>query len=543
MGFISNGALGNFQRTGVFLENASPSLIIPTGDSDNVLAIVGCASGGAKDQPIFVSTASSGSAGPIFAAIGQDTTLPFSAARAAISAMPEITQFLFIIRSDGSDVNAASSFLGQDQNPLWLLIANESGSNGNGMTQSLVLQSGSLSLNPVFMLTITYPNRPTANLGNIIGYTAIGTGLDVPTLVTNAVARINGVANQFVAYPYAVASPASGTAQPQLATVFTSSGGADGTTNMTGNLLQGVPSTYGGGTGMYAIGGHKIGGLVLAGNSDMSVAQNVASFLEAKRNGIGFLSFPSSLTTDQYQAIQQENDVYTRRIVPVAHWCYVNDVASGQTNMLVDPASALAAIFISNSPWIDGANKPIDGKLGILGTERTAFNPVDPDSEGATREQSGIMWLTNFMPRGGNFLGAPHGQASDGSNITDTRMYDYCCSLAAKTMGQFVGEGQTPLPALGPDLDRTRRAIKAALNAAFSSEVEASDPHLAAVSITSNQTNARIAQGFVEFDINCTTLSGIKFAVGVVAVGTTVQIISADAVTAAAAVGSSAYGS
>ena len=139
------------------------------------------------------------------------------------------------------------------------------------------------------------------------------------------------------------------------------------------------------------------------------------------------------------------------------------------------------------------------------------------------------------MPRGGNFLGLPHGVCSDGSNVTDTRMFDYCASLTLKVLGKFVGEGQTPLPVGGPDLDRTRTQAKAALNSAFLPEVNPNDPHLAAVSITSDNTNTGISQGFMQFDINVTTLSGIKFALGILAVGTTVQIISADAVTAAAA--------
>ena len=532
MAFVTNLSAGNFVASGAYISPAPPSLIVPVGNSNNQLAVVGCFTRGAVGQPIFVSTAGTGSAAPIFAAVGAGTTLPFSGTRAAISAMPEITEFILIRATDGSELSAVSSFLGTDGNPLWILVDDDAGTNGNGMTQRLDLVASDVNTSPIFQLTVTYPFGTTQSLGGIVGYATPGAGLDVPTLIDSVVARVNGALANTQGSAYVTASAGTGTAPPTLATVFTSSGGSDGVANMTGAMLEGVPSGSGG-TGMYALSGTPFGGLVFAGNSDLSISQNAAAFCAA-RGGIAYMSLPSSLTLEQQQALQNANNVVTNRVRLCADWDYVQDVASGQ-QLLVDPAPAIAAIDVSQSPWVDPSNKPYTGKLGILSTERTSVNPVDPQGEGAQRQASGIVWLTKSMPRGGNFLGLPHGVCSDGSNVTDTRMFDYVASKALGVLGKFVGEGQTPLPVGGPDLDRTRTQAKAALNSAFQPDINPNDPHLAAISITSDNTNTGISQGFMQFDINAVTLAGVKFALGLLAVGTTVQIISADAVTAAAA--------
>lgn len=530
MSFVSNLSAGNFVTPGAFIAAAPPSLIIPKGRPSNVVQIVGTATKGAFNTPIRVSTAGQGGTAQLFAAVGSGTTLPYSAVRAALSASPEATVFDFV-RVGVNALSATAPLNDVNGNALVVAILLDAGTNGNSYTHRLDLVSGTLAANPIFSYTSTCANAQTQSFTGIAGSTP-GGAYNASILIANLVAAVNGSNPNSVASNSAVLTAGNGTGNPVLATVVSASGGDDGAAGVTSATLLGQPSVNGGGTGMYALstasGG--VGNVVLAGNTDLSVVQNVAAFL-SRYGGMAYVSLPYGTTLSQALALQAANNVITNRVVLVSDWDYVNDTASGNSSMIVDPAPAVAGIYASLSPWKDGGNKPEPpGKLGILGTDRTLSNPVDPQGEGSVRTQNGIVWL-GAMPRGGGYLGLPHGLASDGSNVSDTRMFDEIASVCLGVLGQAVGEGQTPIPTSGPDLDKTRQTTEDALNNALRQYLNPADLRLAAASVTRNNTNTAIAQGFMRFDINCTTLAGVKFALGVLAVGVNVQIVAVDALT------------
>jgi len=534
MAFVSNLASGNFVTPGAFVAQAPPALIVPNGRPSNVVQIVGTATDGPFNQPIYVSTAGQSGAAQIFAAIGAGTALPYSIARAALSASPEATSFVFIRVGDGTQVSATCPLNDVTGAPLVVAISLDAGTNANRFTHRLDLVSGTLSANPVFSYSVTYPYARTQSFTGIGGSGSDG-AYSAAALKANLLAFVNGAIANKVGSSSIVLTAGGGTGNPVLATVTSASGGTDGTAGVTPQTLLGAPSVNGGGTGMYVLSTAQggTGNIVLAGNTDLSVYQNAAAFV-GRYGGLVFASLPAGTTLSQQLALKAASNANAGRLVLCADWDYVNDTASGNPNMLVSPEAAIAGIVASLSPWKDATNKPYaPGKLGILGTERTLGTPIDPQGEGAVRTANGIIWLGG-MARGGGYLGLPHGLASDGSNISDTRMYDLVASLVLGVLGQAVGEGQTPLPKNGPDLDKVRQTTEDALNSVLRPFLNPADQRLAAASVSRNNTNAAIAQGFMRFDINCTTLAGVKFALGVVAVGVNVQIISADALTFAA---------
>lgn len=105
------------------------------------------------------------------------------------------------------------------------------------------------------------------------------------------------------------------------------------------------------------------------------------------------------------------------------------------------------------------------------------------------------------------------------TDIADVRMYDYVSSGVQAVLGQFVGEGQTPLPTRGADLDATRKNAKAKLRAFLGTMLQPSAPQLAAASVSLAVTNTTIDQGFLAYLIYGKTLKGIEFAFGLVGVG------------------------
>ena len=78
MSFVTNLSAGNFVASGAYIAPAPPSLIVPTGNSNNQLAIVGCFTRGQVGQPIFVSTAGDWLRGSDFRRPSvRVTTIPF----------------------------------------------------------------------------------------------------------------------------------------------------------------------------------------------------------------------------------------------------------------------------------------------------------------------------------------------------------------------------------------------------------------------------------------------------------------------------------
>lgn len=405
------------------------------------------------------------------------------------------------------------------------LTAINAGTEANGMTQRVDLVAGTTSSGPVYNYSFSYPNNPTQVWRNIVASATPTGAYDAPTFKANVLAQINGTAPNSVASPFVVASSGSSTAAPLPAVNNTASGGTNG-----GALTSSIMLGQDGNTnrkGMYALRGQAFGGVLLAGVTDPTVAATISSFLN-QVGGLGFTAFPSATSTPTAISTKNSNNISYARIVPCMDWDYFPDVLSGQSSTLVSPMGKIAGIMLSQPPWYDPSNKPVGSTAGgVLATERTisTANPVDPQSEGAQRKSNGIMYLTNGQPRTGGLYGLPHGKASDGSNILDTRTFDYIAARVLAILSRYVGATQTPPPVSGIDVDATRSACNAdmeKLKQDLLNPTGIGGQKLAGFRYTFVSTAPQVAAGYLRYQIFGTTMAGIEFAIGELSVGSTV---------------------
>ncbi len=531
MPLVSSLSSNNLAAPGAFVQLNVATGIVANGAPSNVVAIIGYGTKGQFNVPIRVSCSSSQSLAPVYRAIGTGTTGSYSMARMATTMFPLATEFLFVRIGDGSQVSATANMLDAANATLLTLIAQDEGTNGNGITSNWALTSGTLALNPVFSLSVFTPNGSTQTFSSLKG-SLPGGAYDATILKPNALNAVNGLTKGVTGSQDVIAMPGPGTAAPLTGTVFTASGGADGALGLTQQSLVGVASSAGG-SGVNALVGFAFSILAPA-DADPSIAQELYQFV-AIRGGIACVSAPPNLTTDQMLALKALDNATAQRVLFCADWINEADAVSGAASMQVCPAGAVGAVYASLDPWLDGANKPVTGIPGVLSTERTAYNPVDPFGEGATRFQNGIIYATNSMPRGGGIYGLPHGMMSDGvTSASDVRMGDLVASIALQVLGKAVGDGQTPLPKTGFDYDLTRETTENALNQAYEPFLNRADPHLANLSVTFIGTNGDIAAGRFPWAIVGQTLAGIKFAFAAVTVGTSVTIDNTNALGLAA---------
>lgn len=521
-GIVSTLSPGAFVVSGAYVFEAPAAPAVPQGPNTSLIGIVGCFTDGQPQTPIFAS-ASGGSAGPLFAQVGAGTTLPNSGIIEALAAMPECTQFVFLRVTDGTET-AAKIHLVDTATPtpadVLVLTAINPGTNANGATARVDLVSGSPTSNPLYRVTINYPYRNPEVFDKIVGYSVVGGAYDAAAFQANAVAAINGTAPNSVASTRFTAAAGSSTIAPATGTSAQGSGGTDGTSGVNSASLIGVDGNSGR-KGMYALKGTGFSGLILAGLVDLTVASTIAGFCQ-QQGAISAYAANSGETTDSFVAAKTSNNANSQFMLAVQDWDWYFDSVSG-AKKLISPLGAVMGIVMSLDPWVDPCNKPYIGKMGISGTERTSGQPID-GGEAGERQTNGIIYLTNNMPRGGGLLGLPHGQASDGSNILDTRMLNYIARQLLAIYGQFVGETQTE-----SDADDTRAQASGVVNAFFRTLLNPKKPRVSAAKLimdTTINTPTTIEQGFLIAQHYVKTLSGIKYILAAVQIGNTVQIVA-----------------
>jgi len=499
---------------------APPNL--PAGPASNVLAIVGTFTHGKINTPTRISTASSPSS--LLAAVGNGVAngaiIANSGVREALNASPECTEFLFVRASDDTETSAVLTVVDGSGGTIGPLISIDPGSDGNGMTLFIERTNGTAANSPVYRATRTYPNNVSQVFSKIVGYATLGGPYNAAAFWASLSGAINGTAPQRIADTLAVAGQlGTSTAEPALGMVFQAVGGTNGDGNVTTqNLLD----------AMQSLKGQGFGGLILAGCYDLAAAPLMAVFLD-QVGGLGFPSFPPSTSTATAQAQLASSPIAHSRIIPCIDGDYVVDESSQQSSLLVGPAGAVAGIIMGESPWVDPSNKP-DGRTkggGFLGTERTLGGiPIDPQTEGALRKTLGLQYVTNGSPRSGGYYGLAHGKASDGSNIADTRMFDYIATRALAILNRYVGRGQTPPPASGQlDNDPTRRACNADFEKLKHDLISTSGiggQKLAAFRYQFVSSADEVAAKRLRYQLFGRTLAGIEFAIGEISVGTTV---------------------
>src|SRR5579875_654041 len=519
-GIISNTQLGNFVVDGAYVAPSGGPPPVSVGPQTNLCVVVGAANWGPKNVLTPFDSNS------IFSVFGNLTANVYSLVRGALTMMPEATNFSGIRVTDGNDTPATLKLNDSTSTAVLTGTAVYTGSYPNKQAYIRAdLQSGTLTNNPVFTITVGFPGSNPLVYPNIVGYATLGSGYAQATFIANALAALNGTAPNSTPNPWFVFSAGTSANAPQTGTPFFASGGTDGASNIKSTTLVGTDGQVGR-TGMYAArGGVAMGQIVLVGLSDVSQFQNLATFC-MQESCIGFLSMPSGNTAQSAVAAKVGASASNDFVVTTCFWDYVQDQISGQ-KLLVDPSCKIAGIIAAQPTYMYVGNKPRGGAVGVISTERSVLGPIS-QGEQALLQQNNLLYLTNQMPRGGGLWGLPFGSASSGAAINDVRMRNFIAISVLNILGPFVGEMQTAKPS-----DPTRAQMKAALTAFLQSLMNPANSSNAAIADfevddTTLGSPTNIPNGYALFTVNVTTLSGIKFAIAFVNVGGTVQIQTAS---------------
>lgn len=386
------------------------------------------------------------------------------------------------------------------------------GSLGNAIVGQLVAGSQANS----WRLTVAIPGQ-TPEVFDNIGPNLQGQALwkAIAFAINNGMSGLRGP-SQIV-----VATVGIGTADIVANTAIAFSGGTDGASITTQNLL-GVDTTPR--TGMYALRAQGVSIAALTDCDDSTTWATQVSFgLAEGIYMIGTTIAGDTAANAKASKISAGIDTFAMKIM-FGDWVYWNDVVNGQPQRLVSPQGPMLGMLANLSPEQSSLNKQM---WGIVGTQKSVSGLTYSNAELAFLAQAGLDVITNPCP-GGDYFGARigHNASSNPAVWGDnyTRMTNYIASTINKGMGIYVGQLQTP--------DERRRA-KVTLDAYFAELAQfgmigtpdgLSQPWQVTLNNSNNPFNL-VALGYQIADVQVTYLSVIeKFIINLQG-GQTVQVV------------------
>jgi hypothetical protein len=160
------------------------------------------------------------------------------------------------------------------------------------------------------------------------------------------------------------------------------------------------------------------------------------------------ISHPPGTSTAAAIANWQGTGVADASVLPCKDFTSFFDAQNNVTRRIA-PVPFIGGTWATLGPQQSPGNKPVNL---VVGTERN--DPITgtipyTESEVAQLEATGIMFVTNPIPRGRMF-GIRHGQSSSSNPVTQPaeywRMTMYLARSAAGFIGQFVDEEQSTDP-------------------------------------------------------------------------------------------------
>jgi hypothetical protein len=497
----------------------SPSANVVTA---GLIGIVGTATDGTPNSPTYFSNPAT-----LLASLGSGTLLPNSLVREALSAMPEGTQFVGVRATDGTETSATMALQDSANAAVVTFVAIRPGSNANAGTVIATLKSGSSTASPIYNVTLTYPNLQSESYPGIVGYATLGGAYNAAAFIANLLAAINGTGANTLASKNWVATAGASTLAPVTGTTFTASGGTDGASGIASANLLGVPGDSSSRTGAYALAGLGVNFLIIAGSTDPSIVADLLAIAATAGERMYVLTaLPQGSSPSQMVTIKNANSLTNKLLIPCGAWDYVFDTFSG-TSLWVSPMGKIAGIIAGQDPEDTPLAKPISGATGVTATEATIGQGYDQGDQ-YLLYTNGIMYLSK--PTWGNGLfKLPHGLASDGSQISDTRMQFQVIADITAFLANYIGAEQsvppTNAPSTAADTDQTRTAVRngaKALGAQYiqNGELQAFN----AVCDMTNNISSTVLAGQLILNVYGTTFAGVQFAFGLVQVGSSVLI-------------------
>jgi uncharacterized protein len=515
MSGVTTQSPSNLSVPGVYVDVQPPQQSISPNVATALNGFVGGANWGPVNQPVETSDASS-----ILATWGNDTASTHSLVLELLNALTEDGSAVSVRQTDGSDAAATITMPDTASGTVLVLTAKYTGSlpNGNaalGITAAqcrIDLISGTPSVSPVYRITIFFPGQPPEVFNNILGYTpGQPTGpYNSATFKANALAAINGTAQNSVGSQFWVATAGSSTVSPLTATLESASGGADGTASLSITELVGQDSSAGARTGMYALRGTGFFHFAIAAmgiaSGDLASVATVSAFVQSEGAALGFCTVPKGTSDSAAYGLRLSNAIVDDNMVIVKDFILIVDPVQ-QTQRYVSPLGKAMGIIGLLSPEISPIDQPYNttgnSAAYVIGTEQSAIGPRS-NSELAALIANGLIAITNQMALDNGAFGIfddvcssgdPNSNDGSGTYIPVQRMNTYLAQAIVQLLGQFVGKNQSVSPR-----DPLRAAIRATINNFLSQlapngGVQRIDTFNVTCDLTNNSPTS-IAQGF-----------------------------------------------
>ncbi len=514
----------NLTADGLYIEQLQPPTYI-RGVPTSIAGIVGTASWGRVNQPIYCGNAPQASAafGSINAASLTDPyDLPTDMAVAFQQGQNSSLAIWGVRVTDGTDV-AASTTLMTSGSPVSgvTLSAVSTGTLGNQFSATLSLgartNTTTVAIVPFSGLQPElYPNLPNATFWT-----------SLVDAITSGISNVRGPSSIVTAVLSTGTAPSG---LPALGT-FNFTGGTDGRTGVTAATLIGQNLTYPF-TGLQSFSdvNPPLSVTWMAGVTDQTQVPSFQSFLD--NNGTwGLFAFPTGTSTadavTQAQALGVEdgNFSYCKDSI------YWYDPINSKVRLLL-PYAFIGGRTAALGPQFNPGNTPV---YGVLGTERNnPYTGTVPYSNAEIGElaNAGVMFISNPCP-GGAFFGIREATTTALMNpalqaegvVEYARMTNFLSNSLGATMGLYVDklQGQGPNDPLRQAI---RQSLKQFLNPMLGSMI---DDYLVTCEFSATgtpglgiNTPQSIAQHFLYAMVQVRYLSSVRFFVLALQGGTTV---------------------
>jgi hypothetical protein len=404
--------------------------------------------------------------------------------------------------------------------------ANNTATAPSGVQATYSTTPGSTS--PLVNVTLFFPNQNPVVYQNIVAYASKGGGFNAPAFLANLGAAVNTGTNAQPKSAYWTFVAGSSTAPPLTGVLQGATGGTDGATGVTSVMLMGQDGTTGR-TGVYAFRKKIRGGqVIIAQFTDCTFAQALATFCQEEACITSIALGGAGTTPSQAVATSQANSVASRFVFQVLGEPFYTDPFTG-VNGLQSPLGSAAGTIASLNPWQPPLNKPRGGGLAMTATEFTLGQFPDE----TILQSNNIAY---FKKKNGQFV-LWQDRMSDGTPVADTRMLNFLAVQIEAIGDKYIGETQSSAglatSPTTPLSDATRAAYVNDINNLLLPMANPANPQISpilpgqpkpfSVSLSSN-TPTTVQQGFLIASISVLTLSGIRYALAVLQVGSTVQV-------------------
>lgn len=311
---------------------------------------------------------------------------------------------------------------------------------------------------------------------------------------------------------------------PALNLAVAFSGGTNGNSGVSSTTLIGVDGTLGNRTGMYALRGSQASVIMLSNAYDSAkwieqqnfgITENV--YMIATAQGGQYSDIAAAITLKNSVGVQN----YNFKLL-LGDWVQFNDPFNNITR-LVSEQGFICGILASLLPSESSLNKPLNAIISTQASNAGLIYSIDDLSELKT---AGIDLIARPIPANAASFGGRLGVNTSGNNLTNGDNYPRMINFLAKTfevgLGDFIGKAQSP------DVQRearnTLQSFLSGLQALGVIGTSNGSPAFSVILDDSNNPPDRVAEGYMQANVQVTLLSIIQYFVINLQAGQSVQV-------------------